>query len=146
MSTVIKDITLAIILILFSIIGFIASNSFADEADFYGPAFFPRLIFILLFVFAIMMVLESILKRKLKVEEQVFSKKMLLNALLLILTIFGYILLFNFIGFLISSILFLFASQVIFNVKNKIMLIGVSVVIPFILYFIFSNLFNIPLP
>jgi len=70
------------------------------------------------------------------------SKKVLL---FMILT-FIYLILMNYIGFIISTILYMPALMWVFGTKSKKLLIILPIVTAVVLFFLFNNLLGIPLP
>ncbi|WP_432357062.1 tripartite tricarboxylate transporter TctB family protein [Sporosarcina sp. UB5] len=143
----IADISTGGILLLLSVIGFVMAGQFGNGQT-YGPDFFPKLILTLLAISATFLMSGGALRLKkekslprIQIDRLVVKKVLLFTALLI-----TYILLFFAAGFIISTILFLFASQWIFGLRNVRLLASVSVVLPILLYFIFTIAFKIPLP
>lgn len=68
------------------------------------------------------------------------------NIYIFIGLVVAYLLLISYLGFIITSILFILANLILFQVKNKYMFIFFPLIITFLLYIVFKILFNIPLP
>ncbi|PIC83618.1 hypothetical protein CSV73_06865 [Sporosarcina sp. P1] len=147
MKKEVSDISTGIVLLLFSVIGYFYSAKLAvDSTTKYGPDFFPRLIFLLLMITAVLLLLTAILRFKRSTEIITISGKMIFGVAFFILLLIGYIALFFLAGFIISTIIFLFIGQWLFGIRKIPVLIGTSILLPFVLYFVFTFLFKIPLP
>lgn len=140
-----RDIFLSIVILIFSVSAFLYSNNFANN-EFYGPDFFPKLITISMMILGGYMLVKSLLTFRKSTEAFEFNQQTALKIVLFILLMAGYFLLFFIVGFIISSIIFLIFAQWIFGVKNKLIVIMVSVLVPIGLYLFFTQLFNIPIP
>lgn len=123
---------------------FITFNFEVFEMDKYslGPAFFPRLVCILLFVVALILLIFSIKNKN-------YSKNKYKNLKYSIITIIFFIIytfLIEKLGYLTSTIIFMIS--IIFLLKNKSFLINIifSVVFSSIIYLLFSKGFNVSLP
>lgn len=143
----ILDISTGGILLLLSAIGFLMAGQFGNGQA-YGPDFFPKLILTLLAISAALLIVGGALR--LKKEKSVphiqFDRSAVGRIVLFIALLITYILLFFWVGFIISTILFLLAAQWIFGLRKVVLLAGVAVILPILLYFIFTMAFKIPLP
>ena len=75
-----------------------------------------------------------------------FSKQMLLNVSVTIIILFGYSLIFQFLGFVLSSfILILLLSNFMGNINFKYVF-SLAVLFPIIIFFIFVNIMHVFLP
>lgn len=147
MKTEIRDLGIGVVLLIFSIAGFMYSNNFKGSSDqTFGPDFFPKLVLSLLAIMAIVLIISSILNLKESQNILQLDKKIVGKIILFIVVLVIYIALFFNVGFIISSILFLLIGQWIFGVRKKILLFAISVSVPLFLYFFFTVLFKIPLP
>ncbi|KGR77608.1 tripartite tricarboxylate transporter TctB family protein [Ureibacillus manganicus] len=133
--------------LLFSLatIGFFFTSQI-DSNQPYGPSFFPKLILTLLMIASIILVVNTIFKWKASKDTFQLDKNILLTIFIFTGVLIGYVLLFFVTGFIISTIVFLLVAQFIFGVRKPVLLIGVSVILPILLYLIFTKAFNIPLP
>lgn len=143
----ISDISTGGILLLLSAIGFLMAGQFGNGQA-YGPDFFPKLILTLLAISAAMLIVGGVLrlKKEKSVSHIQWDRSAVRKIILFIVLLITYILLFFWVGFIISTILFLFAAQWIFGLRKVVLLAGVAVILPIILYFIFTMAFKIPLP
>lgn len=143
----IVDITAGGILLLLSVAGYLMAGQFGNGNP-YGPDFFPKLILILLALTSALLVVGAVLKLKkdsdspaIRIDRSTVGKILLFVGVLI-----AYILLFFVAGFIVSTILFLLVAQWIFGVRKLALLGTVSVIVPVVLYFVFTTAFKIPLP
>ncbi|WP_436371622.1 tripartite tricarboxylate transporter TctB family protein [Cytobacillus sp. BC1816] len=116
---------------------------------------FPRLVFKILIFLIIVMFLLHLGKRiktgnftfKPKFFKGNYDKQKFFGTILLLI---GYVFLLEIIGFLASSILFMFVIMLLFvgNLKRKSIIVSVlnSVVTSFAIWYLFGTVFNITLP
>ena len=62
------------------------------------------------------------------------------------LMIIAYIWLLNKLGYIISTVIFMIASLIFLKLKNKVLMIVLSVVVTLVLYYIFTNFLVVVLP
>lgn len=137
---------------------FLFAGSFAIPAttsDVLGSRFFPRLTSVLMLILGVQLLLSSNVKLKKMPKEAEEEKKDRLSKpfLLTALILFLYYILVQWIGFIITSILYLVAQSVILmpdedirDPKKMRTPLVVAIVLPIILYFIFLKGFQIQLP
>ena len=125
---------------------FITFNFEVFEMDKYslGPAFFPRLVCILLFVVALILLIFSIKNKN--YSKNKYKNLNLKYSIITIIFFIIYTFLIEKLGYLTSTILFMIS--IIFLLKNKSFLINIifSVVFSSIIYLLFSKGFNVSLP
>lgn len=143
----ISDISTGGILLLLSAIGFMMAGQFGNGQS-YGPDFFPKLILTLLAIASVALIAGGALsiKKQKNFSPIQFDRSVIRKILVFTVLLITYILLFFWAGFIISTILFLLAAQWIFGLRKIPLLVGVSIVLPILLYFIFTMAFKIPLP
>jgi hypothetical protein len=125
---------------------FITFNFEVFEMDKYslGPAFFPRLICIILFLIALILLIFSI---KNKNYSKIKNKNPNLKySVITIIFFIIYVFLIEKLGYLTSTIIFMIS--IIFLLKSKSLLINIifSVVFSSVIYLLFSKGFNVSLP
>lgn len=125
---------------------FITFNFEVFEMDKYslGPAFFPRLICIILFLIALILLIFSI---KNKNYSKIKNKNPNLKySVIMIIFFIVYVFLIEKLGYLTSTIIFMIS--IIFLLKSKSLLINIifSVVFSSVIYLLFSKGFNVSLP
>lgn len=145
MKKEVMDLGAGTLLFSLAVIGYFLAGQI-DSPQPYGPSFFPKLIITLLMIASFFLVVNTILKWKASKETLQLNKNLLLTILLFSGVLVVYILLFFITGFIISTIIFLLIAQFIFGVRKPLLLVGISVILPVILFFIFTQAFNIPLP
>ena len=125
---------------------FITFNFEVFEMDKYslGPAFFPRLVCILLFVVALILLIFSIKNKN--YSKNKYKNLNLKYSIITIIFFIIYTFLIEKLGYLTSTIIFMIS--IIFLLKNKSFLINIifSVVFSSIIYLLFSKGFNVSLP
>lgn len=148
MHSGIRDISTGLVLIVFSIFAYLVANDFSEGESLgsFGPGFFPKIILILLAIFSLGLLIKGILNLKTEKTKIQFNSKKVIRVATYIVVLIIYINLFFVTGFIISTILFLIVGQYLFGMRNWIKLIAIAVIIPIILYYFFTGLFNIPLP
>ena len=114
----------------------------------FGPYFYPSLILWILLLLSTILLAKSVLHRKKSINSGSSEKKEIAGSkvILLFITLLIYSVLFFNFGFLYSSMLALFALQIIFGRRKNIATIIISIVTPTVLYFLFTYLFDISLP
>ena len=132
--------------IISAFIYFITFNFEVFEMDKYslGPAFFPRLICIILFLIALILLIFSI---KNKNYSKIKNKNPNLKySVMTIIFFIVYVFLIEKLGYLTSTIIFMIS--IIFLLKSKSLLINIifSVVFSSVIYLLFSKGFNVSLP
>lgn len=125
---------------------FITFNFEVFEMDKYslGPAFFPRLICIILFLIALILLIFSI---KNKNYSKIKNKNPNLKySVITIIFFIVYVFLIEKLGYLTSTIIFMIS--IIFLLKSKSLLINIifSVIFSSVIYLLFSKGFNVSLP
>ena len=125
---------------------FITFNFEVFEMDKYslGPAFFPRLICIILFLIELILLIFSI---KNKNYSKIKNKNPNLKySVMTIIFFIVYVFLIEKLGYLTSTIIFMIS--IIFLLKSKSLLINIifSVVFSSVIYLLFSKGFNVSLP
>ena len=125
---------------------FITFNFEVFEMDKYslGPAFFPRLICIILFLIELILLIFSI---KNKNYSKIKNKNPNLKySVITIIFFIVYVFLIEKLGYLTSTIIFMIS--IIFLLKSKSLLINIifSVVFSSVIYLLFSKGFNVSLP
>ena len=103
-----------------------------------------------LLVIATAMTLYLLIRNLLKLKnDEVVESKALEQAKTIFpycLMIIAYIWLLNKLGYIISTVIFMIASLVFLKLKNKVLMIVLSVVVTLVLYYIFTNFLVVVLP
>lgn len=147
------EIGLGIILVLFSILAIYESYRISEaNLTIASPGAFPMFISIILLVFSIWIGIENYQSKRLK-KYSVLEKTKSIASLVLSKDIFltiAFLIIYAFIlekvGFIISTIMFLWTS-ISFLTKGKIFKnLGVSILIVASIVLIFNTIFNVVLP
>lgn len=103
-----------------------------------------------LLVIATAMTLYLLIRNLLKLKnDEVVESKALEQARTIVpycLMIIAYIWLLNKLGYIISTVIFMIASLIFLKLKNKVLMIVLSVVVTLVLYYIFTNFLVVVLP
>lgn len=148
------DLVAGVLLILFVAYGlYLAFQLNATATTIYGPGFFPKFVLSALGIFSIILLINTLKSMKHKKDkadasntETVTDYKIVKKILYLIILMIAYVIAFVYFGFFIPTIIFLILAEIIFGIKKAYVIILSSVLSPAIMYFLFVNLFNIPLP
>lgn len=109
-----------------------------------GPGLFPTWLSGALIILTIPHIIGSFRKKELKISDLIPSKEGMRYILSIIISIAVFLLLVGFVGYIISSIVMLL---ILLSLHFKwYWSIGISVIITFLLYFIFQGLLSVPLP
>ncbi len=145
-----KDIIISIVFLLFGIGLYVASLSVTSliQND-VGPAFMPKIVAAAIIILAatkLIFALKNNSKSYVTKKEVDEDKK---GGMLTIAALLLYVTLFDVLGFIVSTVLYLFAQFMILSNKNnrKISLFGIlAVIVPLIIYFTFVYGFDLILP
>ncbi|MGM0432929.1 MAG: tripartite tricarboxylate transporter TctB family protein [Spirochaetota bacterium] len=144
-----KETLLGTILLILSIAVLIAIANFKDTAEGYraiAPSFFPNLISIVMVVLSLALISEGWRKPPSLIFAPVTDKTNVLRAFALLGLIIGLVLVWEYIGFILSSLLFVLLVQVLLGEKRKVRIILVAVAVTAALYIVFVLLLRVPLP
>ena len=132
------------LIVLFGIFVLILSKDFPEgfRGSGLGPGFFPIVIVVIMLVLAGLNLLEAF---RMKDKSISFSLSTIRLPLFLISSVVVYTALFSVLGFILDSLIFLFASMTFLKVKWLKALI-VAVAVTLVLYLIFRTILRIPLP
>jgi len=141
------DILSGCILIAISIYFLRESNSLPPSSlGIPGSAFFPRLICFAFVIFGGILIIRSFKKGEAERKITLILKQDLIRVLAVILLCGIYIFSIPFLGFILTSILFIVFLMFIFQVKRIGIIILWGFLVTLIIYFIFKILLKVPLP
>ena len=107
---------------------------------------YPLVLLIISYIMTIYLLVSSVYKMK-KEENQptqvVEQAKIIIPYCLMIAV---YLFLMSKIGYIASTVVFMISSLLYLKLKNKILMIALSVVLTVILYFVFTNFLTVILP
>ncbi|NMA01656.1 MAG: tripartite tricarboxylate transporter TctB family protein [Clostridia bacterium] len=144
------NIITSIIFILFGFWIIYASKSFEQtflSDNFIGADFFPRIMAIIMIILAVFLLITTFYDKTLKDTKisDILNKKMKLpiaGTFVLIV----YLLVMEFLGFIIATIALNLVLLLIFRVKKLQYLVLVPLLTTIIIYYAFSNFLMVPLP
>lgn len=107
---------------------------------------YPLVLLIISYIMTIYLLVNSIVKQKKeeKQQTQVIEQVKIIVPYCLMIAV--YLVMMSKIGYIASTILFMVASLVYLRLKNKVVLIVLSIVLTIILYFVFTNFLTVILP
>lgn len=136
-TVVANPLSLAFIALSLAII-YLASQ-FPDRGEI-GAHFFPTLIAIGIIAFSIADMMSD------EVTEQDFGDYDLKAAAVVSVLLLGYVILMPVTGFLVGTMIFLPIAMYYSDVRSKILIALISIVLPIVLFYVFSQIFFVRLP
>lgn len=142
-KTLDKDICAGGFLIILALLGFIASSQIENMAvTRLSGAFYPNILFSILIICGIGLIYQG-KKRKNKEAIPSFKWKKLIQMVIVLLL---YVFLMEYIGFVLSTVLFMIVSMFLYGERRAKILLPVSIVISVVVYLLFTKAFMIILP
>ena len=140
------NIIVSVLLIALAILLIVDASTYTkvDPND-VGLAFFPMVVAGLLIVLALILLLTSIFKKVEEVSPGFFGRKQL-KSYLAIGVILVYLIVMPYVGFCVSSALFLFVLIRLFGYHKYWLNAVVSIASSALIYVLFKLLLNVPLP
>lgn len=107
---------------------------------------YPLALLIISYIMTFYLLISSVVKMKTenKQETQVMEQAKIIIPYCLMIAV--YLFLMTKIGYILSTVVFMLASLVYLKLKNKVLMIALSVVMTIILYFVFTNFLTVILP
>lgn len=163
MARINKDIFASAFFMLFSIVMYVASNSIIKlTVSKVGADFVPKLVAVTIFILSLIYLINSIkqqvlskkeLTSKPSTEEENITKEQKkispLSVLSTVSLLFLYVALLPYIGFLITTSVYLFIQMFILAAKSERripLFAGISIVSSVLIYYIFKSVFYLMLP
>jgi len=136
------DMVAAVILLLIGIYVSIEVSGYTKIASLdIGPAFFPRVLGVLLIVFAILLAWQA--KSKNDQTQVVFINR---NLMIVFGLVAAFAVAFNFLGFIITSVVLLTVLMRLMGAESWKKAILVSIITTIVIYGVFHTFLNVPLP
>lgn len=107
---------------------------------------YPMALLIISYVMTIYLLVSSVVKMNTQEKEKTQALDQMKIIVPYCLMIVIYLFLMNKIGYIASTIVFMIASLVYLKLKNKVVMIVLSVVMTIVLYFVFTNFLTVILP
>lgn len=136
-NIVANPLSLAFIILSLAVI-YLASQ-FPDRGEI-GAHFFPTMIAIGIIVFSIADMMSE------EVAEQNLSDYDLKAAGVVSALLLGYVMLMPVTGFLVGTMIFLPIAMYYSKVRSKVLIVLISIVLPIVLFYVFSQIFFVRLP
>lgn len=129
-------------LILFAVLGYLYSNTI-DIVDVIGMRedFYPKFLFVSLFLCG----LHLVLKGYRKAVKDVFPKFDYKQLLLIAIVMIAYIFIFEYVGYIVGTLVFLGTAMYVFGERRKKYLVAVPVIATATIYLLFTKVFLIVL-
>lgn len=107
---------------------------------------YPMVLLIISYIMTIYLLVSSVLKMKTqdKQETKVVEQAKIIIPYCLMIT--AYLLLMTKIGYIASTIAFMIASLLYLKLKNKVVMVVLSVVMTVVVFFVFTNFLTVILP
>lgn len=171
-----KDILFSVIVIALALVLYISSNALPPQRGaIVGPAFFPKLLAVIIIISSVTNIIKQVVQyykqkevpqegatngslpekrpdvKKLIKEDfhslvSGFKSNASLRIVSVILVLIGYLLLINYLGYLIATLCFSFTLMRFHGMKNKLWLLGASAGITAFTIIVFQFWLNVPLP
>lgn len=114
-----------------------------------GPGFMPRLLVIILFVLSIVLIITGIINKKKEVKTENTASKddisVVFAPIILLSSIFAYLVLLRLLGFLITTPFLLFITMKVMRAKTKESIL-IAIVLTVVIYALFHFGFQVALP
>ncbi|UMZ74289.1 tripartite tricarboxylate transporter TctB family protein [Natranaerofaba carboxydovora] len=144
-----RDIVSGIILLVASIVGHYFTSQLGDvAATALSPGSFPAFIFTVMGLCGLIIIIGRVKDLKTKEDDEIKKLPAVKWATVIAYTIVFaiYVILVSNVGFLHSTLIFLFLSLLVLGERRPVVLIAVPIVSSFGIHFIFTEIFRIVLP
>lgn len=144
-----RDLLTAVVCLAVSVTYMICARTYPNLSPSYlavSAAFFPTIVAAVMIVCSLFMLIKAIIKPKQYEALTPEMKRGYLRGLLTILVSFLYVLAFKPVGYILSSMLAVFALMVIFGNRKWLLMCIITIVFPVLLYVAFRYGLNIKLP
>jgi len=141
------DIVVGIALCIFSIVIYVyAEQQYAGKGvNSYGPKFFPQALSMMMLLASVALIIQALRGKALKGLEKI-NKQGFIRAMITLIIAIGYVFLMNFLGFYLSTIIFLFVVMTYLGQKKLWIRILASLLVATAVYCLFQYFLKIPLP
>ena len=107
---------------------------------------YPLVLLVISYAMTIFLLIKSVLKMKTEDKQETKVMEQVKVIFPYCLMIIVYLFLMRKIGYIASTVVFMLASLIYLRLKNKILMIALSVVLTVVLYFVFTNYLTVILP
>jgi len=139
-----KDQKFGIVLLIFCFIlwFFLIPTQISSTKD----AVYPRLVNVWIAICGILLILKSWKSTEKIILDEAKDKKGIIRVVAIVIIFLIYIFMIDFLGFFISSFIFIIILMLSFGVRQWIKLISVPIIILLFLYFLIQKVLFFPLP
>ena len=138
------DIASGIVLIIFSVAGYLYARATTTASSVgLSSNTFPQFLFICLGICGVVLVATSVSKKESKKAVVDVNFKRLLPVVAVLLV---YVLVFDYVHFIASTIVFLAVEMFLFGERNWKVIVPVSIIAPTVIFYLFTGAFSILLP
>ena len=152
-----KELAIGVVFLILSAAGFAYTFTFVNRVSTdVGPAYMPRIICVLLGVLALLKIVQTLLTPVQQTgdsgdssDDRARKKSDFFTGVLTIAAIAAYIFLLRIIGFIPCTIAYIFVQSTLFapdGTRSLPVRIGMSLILPIVLYYLFVYGFNLMLP
>ncbi|HLR65994.1 MAG TPA: tripartite tricarboxylate transporter TctB family protein [Virgibacillus sp.] len=117
----------------------------AEVTEGFGPGLFPLVISILMMVLSMSIIIQTFMDKRKHDDNNKADFKMMVLPVLILGLVIVYSIFFNIIGFIISTVIFLFVCMLILQTKMLKSII-LSIVLTVAVYMMFTQILGVPLP
>ena len=140
------DISVGSTLSFFSVIIFLYSNEYkVGNIIQYGPNFFPQLLSVIMLFLSLMLIVNAV-KGKSQTDLESIDKVGFIRSAITLGIAVAYLVIMQFLGFFISTVLFLYVLMTFIGHKGKLVRIISCLGVTIIVYGIFYLFLKVPLP
>ncbi|MBM7634388.1 tripartite tricarboxylate transporter TctB family protein [Geomicrobium sediminis] len=129
---------ISLLLLVFAATAFIMAQSFTPSSGAApGPAFFPQVLSVLLFILAIILAFQTPTDT---------DKKLNLNVVFIMIAFGVYVYLVEPIGFVVSTVIFTAGYLLLLGERRWYFIIPAAILLPLIVSYSFEHLLHVPIP
>lgn len=142
-----QDCFLGLIFVILGVLGYLYSDIYIYSEDVPGagvaPDFYPKLLFTILAICGLGLIIEGYKHEEKKPLLIKFDWKILLPT---IVVLFGYAILFEKFGFIISTLVFMIVFILLLGERNPVLILSVPIITTLFIYLLFTRAFMIVVP
>ena len=146
MTNVVMGIVTSLFSIVFFYITFTFTHTSAYGYENFANTFWPRIILGLLLIVSILKIVTGLLESKRQKNSETKKRVNRFYLITMVVLVFIYMFIINYMGFVISTLLFLIIALYVLGMKNKIVLILAPLGITISVIILFVGLLYIPFP
>jgi len=142
-----SSLIVCVVLVCFAVFCYMVAGTFPNRGTGPGPAFFPRMLSILLVLLSVALAAKCFARPKREAKSlSIPERKTLLVAAGLLLALILYAVLMNVTGYFTATLLFLVALFFLLGENRPLRAGGWSIGVTVCLWWVFQHFLNVPLP